>query len=447
MSRNRPHLTIVRQFQSETDAICEAPYPRWTKITVRVAAAMLTIIVAILFVVKMDRVVTSTFAQIIPTTPVKVYQALDPSIVRSIDASVGQVVKAGKVMATLDPTLVTADVTQLKQQISSYLTQIARDEAEINGRPLVFPDQSDPNFLKYAAIQRALYDQQMSQYRAQIDSFDAKAQQYNATLKKFQADSKGYQDRKDIASRIENMRTVLANEGYGSQLLMWLQQDVRTEMERQAAYSLNSLAEAEQSLAAVKADREAYIQQWLAALSQDLVTARGNLDTATAQLDKALKHQDLVKVVAGEDDIVLSVAKSVGSVLKEGDQIFTTMPANAPIQSEAQIQPMYIGFVRLGDKCVLKIDAYDFVEHGWAEGKVTWVSDGTFTTNVSGEPTIPYYKIRCSVDEYHFRNVPHDMRLTPGMTLESDMIVGTRSVAMYLFSGILRGWSESMREP
>jgi len=33
------------------------------------------------------------------------------------------------------------------------------------------------------------------------------------------------------------------------------------------------------------------------------------------------------------------------------------------------------------------------------------------------------------------------------MTLESDLIVGKRSVAMYLLSGVIRGYSESMREP
>jgi HlyD family secretion protein len=410
---------------------------------------MLTIMVAVLSIVKMDRVVTSTFAQIIPTSAeqVTVYQALDPSIIRSLNVTWGQLVKAGELMATLDPTFATADVTQLKEQIASYVAQIARDEAQINRRPLVFPDRSDPDFLKYAAIQRALYDQQMAQYQAQIENYDAQMRQYNATTKKFQVDAKGYKDRQDIASRIENMRTVLAKDGYGSQLNMWQQQDQRVEMDRQVAYDLNSLAEAEQTLAAVTATREAYIQQWLAALSQDLLTVRGNLDTANAALEKALRHQDLVKVAAVEDIIVVSVDKSVGAVLKEGDQIFSSVPAKAPVQSEAYIQPRDIGFVRLGDKCVLKIDAFDFVEHGWAEGKVTWISEGTFTTNASGQPTVPYYKVRCSVDEYLFRNVPPNMRLIPGMTLESDLKVGTRSVAMYLLSGILRGWSESMREP
>jgi hemolysin D len=33
------------------------------------------------------------------------------------------------------------------------------------------------------------------------------------------------------------------------------------------------------------------------------------------------------------------------------------------------------------------------------------------------------------------------------MTLAADINVGTRSVAMYLMDGVLRGFSEAMREP
>jgi HlyD family secretion protein len=79
---------------------------------------------------------------------------------------------------------------------------------------------------------------------------------------------------------------------------------------------------------------------------------------------------------------------------------------------------------------------------------VTWISDATFTTGADGKAMVaPYFKVRCSIGAYHFRNVPPNMRLIPGMTLESDLIVGKRSVAMYLLSGVIRGYSESMREP
>jgi hemolysin D len=447
--RSHPHLKVVREFQSEVEAIREAPYPLSTRIAVPAIGIMVAVVVAILFLTRMDRVVSSNFAQIVPSGQVNVYQALDTSIIRSLDVKIGQFVKAGTLMATLDPTITSADVLRLKQETNSYKAQIGRDEAQLHSKPLVYEDMSDPDFRKDAELQRTLYDQNMAQYRAQIDMYDAKIRETEATIKKYDVDAKQYKDRVGIASRIENMRTVLADSGYGSQLNMWMQQDQRTELEREVEYDVNSVKQSQETLASLKAQREAYIQQWLASLTQELVTAQASLDSAATQLDKAHLHHDLVRINAIEDTLILTVATlSVGSVLKPGDAIFTSMPANTRIEAEAEIATMYVGFVRVGDKCTLKIDTYDWVEHGTAEGKVNWISEGTYTTGADGKSLVPpYFKVRCSVDAYHFHDVPPNTRLIPGMTLETDLLVGTRSVAMYLLAGVIRGYSESMREP
>jgi len=213
-------------------------------------------------------------------------------------------------------------------------------------------------------------------------------------------------------------------------------------------YSQNSLLEAQHTLASVIAEREAYVRQWSTQLSQDLVTARTSLDSSRAQLDKATKHQDLVKLAAAESSVVLTMAKlSVGSVLKQGDTLFTLMPANSPVEAEIRVSSREIGFLRPGDHCVLKIDAFNHMEHGTAEGAVRWISDNAFTIDDDGRPIEPYYRARCSIDATQFRNMPSKFRLIPGMTLEADLKVGTRSVAMYMLGGVLRGLSESMREP
>ena len=151
------------------------------------------------------------------------------------------------------------------------------------------------------------------------------------------------------------------------------------------------------------ADRDAFIQQWTAQLSQDLVTARGNLDTAQASLEKGMRHHDLVRLTAAEPSVVLTVAKlSVGSVLKEGDTLFTLMPINAPVEAEIKISARDIGFVRAGDRCVLKIEAFNYMEHGTADGTIRWISDNAFTTDDNGQPVEAYYKARCGLDATHF---------------------------------------------
>jgi hemolysin D len=450
LSRNAAALTTVRQFQSETDAIREAAEPLFARTTLWVLTAFVVTVVAIMFLTRMDRVVTTTASgsKITNLDLVNVIQALDPSIIRSIDIREGDQVDTGQLLATLDPTFTAADLTQYKAQVASLQAQIARDEAELAQKPLVYPKSDDPDVVRYQSINKALYDQQVAQYNAQYNSLDGKIHLNEATLVKLNGDDKGYRERADVAQKIEDMRSTLAEHGTGSQLNLYISQDAKMELLRQIEYTHNSLLETEAALASANADLKAFKEQWFAQASQDLVTARNNLDQARASLDKAARHQDLVRITAAEPSVVLTLAKlSVGSVLKQGDPLITLMPLKTRLEAETRIASRDIGFLRVGDPCTIKIDAFNYVEHGTAEGTVRWISEGAFTTDDQGNTVDAYYKAHCSIDHANFRGVPASFRLIPGMTLTADVNVGTRSVAMYLLGDMIRNVGESMREP
>ena len=245
------------------------------------------------------------------------------------------------------------------------------------------------------------------------------------------------------------MRTILAEHGSGSELNKLISQDQHIDLVRNLDYDNNSLTEAQHTLASLNSDKQAFIQQWQTNLSQDLVTARGSLDTAKAQLEKAIKHQDLVQWTAEEPSIVLTVAQVIGRLGAEGGRSASDADADEyAARGRRRMWPSRdIGFVRVGDHCTLKIEAFNYMEHGTAEGKVRWISDDAFTTDDDGKPVEPYYKVRCSIDAMHFINVGPNFRLIPGMTLTADMKVGTRSVLTYVVGGVMAGFGESMREP
>ena len=127
-----------------TDAIREAPEPRWARMTVFVLTGMLVALVVITTVTRVDRVIVSQAGKIVPTRQINVFQALDASIIRSIDAHEGQRVAKGQLLATLDPTFTSADVQQLKLQTASLEAQMARDRAELDHQPLAAPGECRP---------------------------------------------------------------------------------------------------------------------------------------------------------------------------------------------------------------------------------------------------------------------------------------------------------------
>ena len=437
----------IRRFQSETDEIREAPEPIALRATTWVTAGIMVICIAFAAVARVDRVVTSDRGKIVPAQGTVLFQALDNSLIRTLDVREGDRVRKGQLLATLDPTFANADVDQLERQLLSLDAQIARATAEQRGETYA-PQIKDLLIGQYAQLQKNLFDQRASQFRAQIVSFDQKIAQTQATIQRLQGDEARYKERGKISQQIEGMRQTLVEKQAGSLLNLLIASDSRLEMMRTMENGQNSLIEAHHQIASLKADRDAFVQQWMSTSSQDLVTAQGTRDTVVSQLAKAARHKDLVQWVAPEDAIVLTRAKvSVGAVLKGGETLLTIVPENAPIEAELNISARQVGFVRAGDAVSLKVDAFQFVDHGMALGKLSWVSEGAFTIDDDGKPVEPYYKARVSITEMRFIRVPSTFRLIPGMTLSADIHIGERSVLGYIVAGATRSVNEAMREP
>jgi HlyD family secretion protein len=219
---------IVRLFQSETGEILESPEPTGIRVTVAFLAVFLVSLVLLAVFTQLDRVVAST-GMIVTTEPTIVVQALDPSIIKSINVHEGQRVKAGEVLGTLDPTFATADVAALKMQVASLNAQIARCEAELAGQPFTAPTGADPAVLQYGELQKSFYVQRKAQFDAQIHSYDEQISQTKATVAKLENDSVRYGDRAKLAKEVEEMRATLAAAQVGSRLNLLAATDAKTE--------------------------------------------------------------------------------------------------------------------------------------------------------------------------------------------------------------------------
>jgi hemolysin D len=396
---------------------------------------------------KMNRVVTSNAGLIVTTEPTIVLQALDPSIIKSLEAQEGEHVKSGQLLATLDPTFATADVSAATSQIASLEAQIARAEAELAHRDFD-PPVGTTSEGGYMALQKAYFIQRKGQFEAQLLAYNEQIAQNKATIRKLKDDLDHYEDRVKISQQIESMRASLAANQYGSRLNLLVATDQRLEILRTQDFDRNGLVESEHQLASTIANRDAFVEQWVGQVSQELVSARNAFDAARQQLTKAAKHQDLVRLEAPEEAVVLKLAKlSVGSVLKEADPFITLAPLHSPVEAEVHISAREVGFVRPGDSATVKLDAFNFVEHGTASGAVRWISEGAFTQDDNGSSVDPYYKARIALTKVQLTAVPDGFRLVPGMTLTADINVGSRSVFMYMLRGVIRGVSEAMREP
>jgi len=149
---------------------------------------------------------------------------------------------------------------------------------------------------------------------------------------------------------------------------------------------------------------------------------------------------------------------SAGAIAMEAQPLFSLVPVNAPLEAAVQIDAQDIGFVKVGDPVTIKFNAYKFLEHGTGSGEVKTISQDSFTEfptqdsvtvagGGGGETRSPFFAARVKITSIKLHDVPANYRISPGMTIQTDIVVGRRTIMWYLLGGALRSGSEAMQEP
>jgi hemolysin D len=451
-----PPLALL-EFQSPTASVLATPMPAMGRgINWLVSATVLSIVAAAAFV-PVDMLVSAPgdLVAAAPDTIVQAFSANDvTSIVRSIAVQPGQLVRKGQELARLDPTYARADLTALTAQEQSYAAQVAQLQAQEDGKPYTL-DPANPA----SALQLQTYRQQMGQYNFTIQGYDAKISELRTDIAGFDAQAAYYRQRLSIASNIETMRHELQNLQVGSKLDTLSATDGRVNMQAELASAVSSSVSDERELASQQAQRDGFDAQWKTQISQQLAQAINSLEQARQALAKAQLNDRAVDLTAPRDAIVQSIAPiSVGSVLQAGATLMTLTPTDARLSVEADVSGEDSGFVRVGDRVTIKFNTLPFLRYGTAEGIVRSISPESFNplntqaplatgTPLPGAPQTLYYRVQISLDRVHLHNPPQGFRLVPGMPLEADVKVGTRTVLSYFLQRIMPVISGSMHEP
>ena len=436
----------ISAFESETQEVIQATTPYSERTILHVLAAMVVLAVLLMSVVKLDRVVSGQ-GKITASQGTFFVQPLNRAIVTGIKVRVGEIVHKGQVLATLDPTFAQADLKDLQQKRAAAEALVARLTAENESRPYAV----DPNSPQ-SVLQGPLWAQRNAEFRGTIDDFDEKIRSGRSAVARAQSDQQNYQRRLELASEAEQTQLKLQSMGYGRKISLLNASDTRVEMQRMVDESRGSSAQGQHDVASLGAMRASYIGRWKGDVAAQLVTAQADLNAIQQSLAKAAKFTDLSKLVAPANGVVLKIGRAnIGSVIdpsvNNAEPLFTLTPLDGPVEAEFNVDAKDIGYIRPGDKVRIKLEAYRFTAHGTASGIIQTISDDSFTVNDQGQPVAPFYKVKVKITDDRLRDVPAGFRLTPGLTMTGEILIGRRTIMDYLFGGALRTGSEAMREP
>src|SRR6266481_7480813 len=196
-------LPAVIDFQSDARKIDERRPPWFARATLYVLVAVIIVAGIWAAVARVDRIVVAP-GKLVTTASTIVVQPLETSVVRSLDARVGDIVRKGETLATLDPTFSEADADQLRGKIKSLAAQIERLESELDDRsyePKVLDDET--------RLQSTIWTRRIEQNKAKLASFNQQIRHVEAEMATKNADRAALEVRLGVAKELESMRAFL----------------------------------------------------------------------------------------------------------------------------------------------------------------------------------------------------------------------------------------------
>lgn len=340
---------------------------------------------------------------VIASSRSQIVQVVDGGTLKVLHVKEGDTVKAGDLIAELDPVRFQASSEEIAAKIAALQAGLLRLEAELSGRPLVFGKE----LARYADIvqsQSALHRKRLQAQQEELSALEQSAR---------------------LAQEELDALLKLAEDGDAA----------RSEVLR-ARRQLNDLrAQATNKRNAFRQDAQLELAKTRAELAQT--------EQVFTQRSEALESTFLRAPMAG---IVKNVRMTTrGAVLRAGDELLQIVPSGDPLIIEAKVAPADVAFLRNGLHANVKLDAWDYTLYGSLKGRVVYISPDTLEEETRGEPR-PYYRVHIQTDS----NAPEGRKpldVRPGMTAAVEIITGERSIANYVLKPLRRTVDEALHEP
>lgn len=347
--------------------------------------------------------VTRATGTVIASARTQDIQAVEGGVLTDILVKEGDEVTKGQLVVTLEEERAQAAVANSDSKIAALKAKIARLEAEIYERPLVFPKE-------------------IQGYREYIDN---QTQLYNRRRQAIDQDVSSLQKMQVLAQQELTMNEPLLAYGDVSQA------DV-IKLRRQVA----------EIQAQITNKRNKYFEEAQA----EMTKAQEELDTELEQLRDYSQVLEETKLFAPTDGKVNNILiTTIGGVVKPGETIMEILPTSSDLIVEAKISPVDIAYVKEGQAATVKLDAYDYSIFGAMTGNVIYISPDTLMEQTpQGEE--PYYRIQIKITGAEFAGRRDEIVIKPGMTASVDIKARQRSVLSYLTKPLTKTFSEGLGE-
>ncbi len=389
-------------------------------------------------------IVSMAVGEVVPSSKVKTVQHLEGGIVRRIYIKEGDRVTSGQALADMESTAIGADVIELKDRFVRLRIKVIHLEADASqSNEAVFP----------AELTRAnpsLIDEAIRTFKSRRNRLGSQIAAQNEII------TQKRQDIREIRARDRNRKKTLK---YLNEQVKISEDLLKTDLTNRYKH-LDLLKESSHLKGLVEEDAVAIqrarsvlkeVQTKLANIRTSLIEeARTELESARRQLEEMVprlaKYEDSLKrtVLRAPVDVTTKTlyVATIGGVLRPGAKVIDIVPAGDRLVIEAKLLTQDIGYVRKGQKTVIRLSSADAMRFDSLIGEVDNVSPDTILT----KDGLPFYKVRIETNRNHFRRGAVRYDLFPGMQVVASINTGERTVLDYLLDSFLSARPQAFRE-
>lgn len=463
----RKRAKIARQvlpFQSDAVELEFKKVAGGARWTLYISILLICSTVAWAYFSRIDKIVISQ-GELVPFDAPIIVQPSVSAPISSINVRLFDRVKAGQLIAVLDPTFTDSDIAQLKSDISKAEAKIARLDAELEEKPFLIADFKSKYLEEQYKYIHLDLQAEYSNYLYRQSHRNAKLSEYLATLDKLKVKKDSdtelvghYKEMKEInASKVKKLEELVERKSGSPQAL----DDARLEHKRYHTEVMRTQGQIKQALAdlvATGANRDSFEAEWKSAASTDKLEALKELDKSVEALKKAEYNKTKSKIYVPMDTphsefYVIQIAeRTVGSMVQAGEPLMRLMPIDAQLEAEVDIMGKDIGLLSVDDELDVrvKMNSYEYQKYGTLTGRIRTISEGTVEKpGGQGAPAVSVYKARITIDFENSEKFtkPRNFNALPGMTVVTDIKVGDRRVIEYFLYPFLKPFDTAAREP
>jgi len=410
------------RFLSQAIALEEGRPPRGAMLTILVGVTLFGMVMLWSSMTQVEKVAMAT-GQVVPVSMVQSIQHLEGGIVREIRASEGRLVERGEVILRLDPTGMQAELDQLRARESGLALQVERLRAFAERRPAQLSGSQ-----QLVMDQEAVLQTQVRARETQREVLERQVATRRAELATLQAQHAALVRQSEIIGETLEMRLKLLKAGLVSRLLYLETERESARLRGEVAQAVTNMRRAEEAIA----EAQARLVETEARLASDSLAEMGRLSAELAQVREGIARA-VVKDLR---------FRTIGGVVPPGAQVTEVVPIDEGLIAEVKISPRDIGHVRVGQDVTAKVSTYDFARYGVVAGTLSGISASTFQ---EGDGQV-FYRGFVTFEKPGVGDVPERNPLLPGMVLQADIRLGSRSVLEYLLTPIYASLAGAFHE-